>query len=95
MSQNSLNFWSQQTVPDLVETNKATAEVNSPCPVSPLPDICKKSASGLDAPADQIKRGAPRRSVAEMQLEVYNKGAWFLRFSEPDKAPDGTSPSHL
>lgn len=87
MSQESLDFWSQRSLTDVV--GHGTNQDVSPCPVSQLPDIAHVSAAGNQAPCDVVKRGAPRRSVAEMQLEMYSKNAFFFLFAEPTHDPTG------
>lgn len=88
MSQESLDFWSQRSLTDVI-IGQGSKQVTSPCPVSPLPDIRHVPAAGDQAPCDVVKRGAPRRSVAEMQLEMFNKGAFFFKFEEPSHDPAG------
>lgn len=87
MSQESLDFWSQRSLTGLI-TGEGK-QVVSPCPAAPLPDIVHVPAAGDAAPCDVKKRGAPRRSVAEMQLEMYNKNGFFFKFEEPTHNPAG------
>lgn len=87
MSQESLHFWSQRSLTEVV--GQGSKQALSPCPVSPLPDIKHVPAAGDPAPCDVVKRGAPRRSVAEMQLEMFNKNGFFLEFKEPTHNPAG------
>jgi hypothetical protein len=59
-------------------------------PAAVLPDLVAQAPVGEPAECDVAsKKGKPRRSVAEMQLEMHNKGAFFLQFSEPGSAPNG------
>ena len=90
MSSNSKNFFSPGGVAGFVQASLGTPPPNSPLPRSPLPDLVHKSPKGKAASCDEMKRGAPRRSVAEMQAEVWNKGGHLLTFKEPVNDPNGT-----
>ena len=64
--------------------------VPSPSPVTPLADLVPKPPRGEPAECDQLsKKGAPRRSLAEMQLEMVNRGAFFINFDVPNTDPAG------
>lgn len=61
-------------------------------PAAVLPDLVAQAPVGEPAECDAVtKKGKPRRSVAEMQLEMCNKGAFFLQFKEPTEAPNGNT----
>jgi len=81
-------FWAQQSVTQVLSQHGPGTPIKSPLPVTPLPDLTHKSPAGKEAPCDEVKRGKPRRSVGEMQLEMYNKGGHFLIFEEPDCDPN-------
>ncbi len=91
MSQSTKDFWAHQTAVEYVRKDvQSPGPHNSPLPKSPLPDLVRESPAGRAAHLDEGKRGAPRRSTAAMQLEMVNKGAFFLHFQQPVLAPDGT-----
>lgn len=63
-------------------------------PSAPLSDLVPHPARGDDAECDQTKRGKPRRSVAEMQLEMANRGGFFIDFEVPTADPAGDPIAH-
>ncbi len=86
----------------------------SPLPPVDLPDLVAAPPVGTgeeepevdpeprdrqdEAGTSNAKRGAPRRSVAAMQLDMYSRGAQFFRFDEPSVDPKGraiqSTPAH-
>ena len=91
MSSTASAFWAQKTAVEHVRQDaQSPGPHNSPLPKSPLPDLVRDPPAGQAAHLDEGKRGAPRRSTAAMQLEMVNKGAFFIKFQQPTLAPDGT-----
>ena len=68
--------------------------VPTPCPLAQLSDLVPQPARGDEAECDQTKRGKPRRSVAEMQLEMANRGGFFIDFEVPSTDPAGDPVAH-
>jgi Zinc-binding loop region of homing endonuclease len=103
MSQASRDFWSGRTVDDIIALSQSAASQRtasqganrapvSPAPIVDLPDVVALPPVGDAAEQDaETKRGAPRRSTAEMQLEMFNKGAFFFRCGLASALPAAAS----
>lgn len=73
----------------LAAASASQGQVPSPCPAAPLPDLVPHRPLGEEAECDQTKRGKPRRSVAEMQLEMASRDGFFIEFKVPHIDPAG------
>lgn len=84
--QSQQDFWSQRTVRGEVAASQRLPRLSqhsSPHPLAPLPDLVRKHPQGDPAECDREEGKGKRRSVAEITLEMYNKGAYFLEFEHP------------
>lgn len=84
-------FWASQTVQDVINASQLQAasqqKDTSPLAYVDLPDLVPVAPKGDEA--EPSTRGAPRRSVAEMQLEMFERGAFFFRFGSVTTDPKG------
>lgn len=86
-------FWSQtsvrQTVAASQQAHSSQEKSSAPLPPQDLPDLVARPPVGDPAECDADESKGRKRSQAEIQLEMYNKGAFFFHFDEPVNDPKG------
>ncbi len=86
-------FWSQHTVREVIaasqQVHSSQSHSSAPHPVTDLPDLVRKPPVGEAAECDTAGKKGRKRSEEEIQLQMFNAGAFFFQFGAPITDPKG------